>query len=146
MTNEGDFMRIANTLGAKLGNLHNVWRNEGLFEQAVASPTAYNCVWFYNGDSFLMVNRDGRRFVNEKRNYQDRSMAHLEWDANYAQWKNLISVLVYDGRIQENWGDRLPVPGRSGHRSGRDPGRHAGGTRGPRSPSGSRRCARSLVA
>ncbi|HEV2528509.1 MAG TPA: FAD-binding protein [Thermomicrobiales bacterium] len=109
-TNEGDFMRIANTLGAKLGNLHNTWRNEGLFEQVVASPTAYNCVWFYNGDSFLMVNRDGRRFVNEKRNYQDRAMAHFDWDANNAQWKNLLSFLVYDGRIQENWATGFPFP------------------------------------
>jgi succinate dehydrogenase/fumarate reductase flavoprotein subunit len=67
-TNEGDLIRISSAVGAKLGNLHNVWRNEGIFEQAIASSGAYNCVWYYSGDSFLMVNKEGRRFVNEKRN------------------------------------------------------------------------------
>ena len=109
-TNEGDFIKIGSAVGAKLGNLHNVWRNEGLFEQAIASEAAYNCVWFYNGDSFLMVNKKGRRFVNEKRNYQDRAMAHLDWDANNGEWKNLLSFLIYDGRIQENWATGFPFP------------------------------------
>lgn len=109
-TNEGDLMRIATAVNAKVGNLHNIWRNEGLFEQAVASETAYNCIWFYNGDSFLMVNKLGKRFVNEKRNYQDRSMAHLAWDSNNADWTNRLAFLIYDGRIQENWGTGFPFP------------------------------------
>ncbi|MGB3330533.1 MAG: FAD-binding protein, partial [Thermomicrobiales bacterium] len=109
-TNEGDLMRIATAVNAKLGNLANVWRNEGLFEQAVASDTAYNCIFFYSGDSFLMVNKLGKRFVNEKRNYQDRSMAHLFWDANNADWTNRLAFLVYDRRIQENWGTGYPFP------------------------------------
>lgn len=39
-TNEGDFLRIGAALGAKLGNLHNVYCDEGIFEQAVASRMA----------------------------------------------------------------------------------------------------------
>jgi 3-oxosteroid 1-dehydrogenase len=109
-TNEGDLLRMATSLGAKLGNLHNVWRNEGLFEQAVASTGAYNCVWFYNGDSFFMVNKTGKRFVNEKRNYQDRPMAHLDWDANEGDWKSRLSFFVYDQRMQDNWGGQFPLP------------------------------------
>lgn len=108
-TNEGDLVRISSAVGAKLGNLHNVWRNEGIFEQAVASTGAYNCVWYYNGDSFLMVNKDGKRFVNEKRAYQDRPMAHLDWDPNNADWRNRLGFLVYDGRTQENW-PQFPIP------------------------------------
>ena len=109
-TNEGDLVRISSAVGAKLGNLHNVWRNEGIFEQAVASTGAYNCVWYYSGDSFLMVNKNGKRFVNEKRQYQDRPMAHLNWDPNNADWTNRLGFLVYDGRLQENWGNRFPFP------------------------------------
>ncbi|HEU0164513.1 MAG TPA: FAD-binding protein [Thermomicrobiales bacterium] len=109
-TNEGDLIRIAYSVQAKLGNLHNIWRNEGLFEQAIASEFAYNCIWFYNGDSFIMVNKEGKRFVNEKRNYQDRSMSHLTWDSNNATWANLLSFLIYDNRIQENWGTGFPFP------------------------------------
>ncbi|HWV36393.1 MAG TPA: FAD-binding protein, partial [Thermomicrobiales bacterium] len=109
-TNEGDLLRIAAALGAKLGNLHNVYRNEGIFEQAVASSGAYNCTWFLNGDSFLQVNKHGKRYVNEKRNYQDRPMAHNAWDPNYGDWTNRLTFFVYDGRMQENWGGRFPLP------------------------------------
>jgi succinate dehydrogenase/fumarate reductase flavoprotein subunit len=109
-TNEGDLLRIATTLGAKLGNLHNVYRNEGLFEQAVASTGAYNCTWFLNGDSFFQVNKTGKRFVNEKRNYQDRPMAHQDWDPNYGDWKSRLAFYIYDGRVQENWGGAFPLP------------------------------------
>ena len=109
-TNEGDFLRIGSALGAKLGNLHNVWRNEGLFEQAIADTGAYNCTWFLNGDSFLQVNKHGKRYVNEKRNYQDRPMAHLYWDPNYGDWTNRLSFYIYDQRVQDNWGGSFPLP------------------------------------
>lgn len=109
-TNEGDFLKIAAGLNAKLGNLHNAWRNEGIFEQAIADSGNYNCTWYYKGDSMLMVNRDGRRFVNERRNYQDRPMAHFDWDPNWATWENLLGILVYDQRVQDSWGGEFPYP------------------------------------
>lgn len=102
-TNEGDFLRISSSVNAKLGNLSNVWRNEGIFEQGVADTGAYNCAWFFSGDAYLMVNGEGRRFVNEDRNYQDRPMAHHDWDANQGTWKNLLSYLIYDQRQSDNW-------------------------------------------
>jgi hypothetical protein len=67
-------------------------------------------VWYYSGDSFLMVNKEGKRFVNEKRQYQDRPMAHLNWDANNGDWTNRLSFFVYDSRMQENWGGQFPFP------------------------------------
>jgi predicted oxidoreductase len=109
-TNEGDFLRISSSVGAKLGNLHNVYRNEGIFEQALADTGAYNCMWYLSGDSFLIVNKKGERFVNEKRNYQDRPMAHFDWDPNNAVWENLLGVLVYDERVSKNWGSGFPFP------------------------------------
>jgi succinate dehydrogenase/fumarate reductase flavoprotein subunit len=109
-TNEGDFLRIGAALGAKLGNLHNVYRNEGIFENAVASPDGYNCIWFHKGDSMLIVNGNGKRFHNERRNYQDRPMAHLSWDPNEATWPNLLGYLVYDQRVAENWAGNFPYP------------------------------------
>lgn len=108
-TNEGDFLRISSSVNAKLGNLSNVWRNEGIFEQAVADTGSYNCSWFFSGDAYLMVNGEGRRFVNEDRNYQDRPMAHHYWDPNQGTWKNLLSYLVFDQRQVENW-PSFPFP------------------------------------
>jgi hypothetical protein len=109
-TNEGDLLRIASSLGAKLGNLHNTWANEGLFEQAVAGTGAYNCIFIPSGDSYIQVNKTGRRFMNEKRNYQDRPMAHADWDPNYGDWTSRLSFYVYDQRTQDNWGGGFPYP------------------------------------
>lgn len=109
-TNEGDFLKMSSAVNAKLGNLHNVYRNEGVYEQAIADTGAYNCMWFLAGDSFLIVNKFGKRFVNEKRNYQDRNMAHINWDPNWATFDNLLSVLVYDERVSRNWGTGFPYP------------------------------------
>lgn len=109
-TNEGDFLRIGAALGAQLGNLHNVYRNEGIYEQGIATPSAYNCIWFHKGDSMLIVNGNGKRFHNERRNYQDRPMAHFNWDPNDATWPNLLGYLVYDQRVAENWAGNFPYP------------------------------------
>lgn len=109
-TNEGDLMRIATTLGARVGNLHNVWRNNSVFEQGVAASGAYNCTWFLNGDSFIIVNRNGRRFMNEKRSYQDRPMGHFDYDPNEADWTSRLGFWIYDQRVQDNWGGMFPLP------------------------------------
>jgi hypothetical protein len=109
-TNEGDLLRIATTLGAKIGNLHNVWRNQGIFEQAIADTGSYNCLFFLSGDSFLQVNKYGKRFVNEKRNYQDRPMGHLNWNATHGDWDNRLAFHIYDSRVHTNWGGSFPYP------------------------------------
>lgn len=110
-TNEGDLIRIGTQMGAKMGNLNNVWRNSSIFEQGVANSAAYNCTWFFNGDSFMIVNKNGRRFHNEKRSYQDRPMAHFHYDENEGDWKNRLGFFIYDQRVQDNWGGRFPIPG-----------------------------------
>lgn len=109
-TNEGDLVRITSTLGAKLSNLNNVWRNSSVFEQGVANSAAYNCTWFLNGDSFMIVNKNGRRFGNEKRSYQDRPMAHFDYDPNEGDWTNRLGFYIYDQRVQDNWGGMFPLP------------------------------------
>lgn len=108
-TNEGDLVHMATTVGAKLNSMHQVWNNQSVFEQALANADGYNCTFFLQGDSFLQVNKNGERFVNEKRNYQDRSMAHLDWDANNAGWTNRLSFYIHDQRQQDNWGGFFPL-------------------------------------
>ena len=109
-TNEGDLITITSKLGAKMGNLNNVWRNSSVFEQGVANSAAYNCTWFFNGDSFMIVNRNGRRFHNEKRSYQDRPMAHFHYDPNEGDWTNRLGFFIYDQRTQDNFGGMFPMP------------------------------------
>ena len=81
-----------------------------IFEQAVAAPAGYNCTWFLNGDSFLIVNKYGHRFVNEKNSYQDRPRAHHDWDTTNGVYRNLYGIAVWDTRLQQNWGGRFPWP------------------------------------
>jgi hypothetical protein len=109
-TNEGDLLRISASLGAKLGNLHNTWGNDGVFEQAVADTGAYNCIFLPYGDSTLQVNKTGKRFMNEKRNYQDRPRMRNDWDSNYGDWTSRLSFQIYDQRVQDNWGGMFPFP------------------------------------
>jgi hypothetical protein len=110
LTNEGDFLVISSSVNAKLSNLHGVWRNQGIFEQAIAAPTGYNCSWFLNGDSFVIVNKNGHRFMNEKDNYQDRPLAHYDWDSTIADSRNRLGIAIWDTRLQENWAGRFPWP------------------------------------
>jgi succinate dehydrogenase/fumarate reductase flavoprotein subunit len=110
MTNEGDFLDIASSVSARLGNMHGVWRNQSVLEQALAAPTGYNCSWYLSGDSFVTVNLDGKRFMNEKNSYQDRPRAHHDWETTNGVYRNLIGVHIWDTRLQENWGGRFPWP------------------------------------
>ncbi len=110
ITNEGDLLRIASSVNARLGNLDGVWRNQSVFEQAIAAPAGYNCTWFLNGDSFLLVNKYGRRFMNEKNSYQDRPRAHHDWETTDGVYRNLYGIAVWDSRLQDNWGGRFPWP------------------------------------
>ncbi|CAN5328334.1 FAD-dependent oxidoreductase [soil metagenome] len=109
-TNEGDLVRIAGAAGAKLGNLHNTWRTQSIFEQTVASTAIYNCFFLPIGDSYLQVNKLGKRFHNEKRNYQDRQQAHGFWDSTLGEFRNRLAFHVYDQRTQDNWGGMFPYP------------------------------------
>lgn len=110
ITNEGDFLEIASSVSARLGNLSGVWRNQSILEQALAAPTGYNCSWYLNGDSFVTVNLEGKRFMNEKNSYQDRPRAHHDWETTDAVYRNLIGIHVWDTRLQQNWGSRFPWP------------------------------------
>jgi predicted oxidoreductase len=58
----------------------------------------------------VVVNLAGRRIVNEKRNYHDRTRAMYAFDANEARYPNLINVMVYDERVAEMHAGVYPLP------------------------------------
>jgi hypothetical protein len=62
------------------------------------------------GDSMLLVNRLGRRVVNEKACYHDRAEVHSTWDAQRKEWIHQILVMVYDQRSAELYGGNYPIP------------------------------------
>jgi 3-oxosteroid 1-dehydrogenase len=109
-TNTGDFVTIAQALGAKLGNMGSAWRAEIVLEQALRSPSTPDDVFLPPGDSMMLVNRTGRRVVNETSNYNERSLVHFAWDPVAHDWPNRILMMVYDRRTAELFGGRYPLP------------------------------------
>jgi succinate dehydrogenase/fumarate reductase flavoprotein subunit len=109
-TNEGDFVRIGQSLGAKLGNMASAWRAQIVLEQALQFSSTPDDVFMPPGDSMILVNRLGVRAVDEKANYNERSRAHYVWDPVRHEWINLLLFMIYDSRTAELFGGRFPLP------------------------------------
>jgi 3-oxosteroid 1-dehydrogenase len=116
-TNRGDFVRIGSSHGAKLGNMANAWRAELVLELALETPSVAQDVWQPPGDSMILVNKYGRRVVNEKRNYHERTRAHFVWDSAESEYPNKLLFMVYDTRTAELFGGNQPLP-RPGEKQG----------------------------
>jgi len=89
-TNTGDFIKMAGAIGAKLANMAGAFRAEIIVEAALSDPDGVHNVFYIPGDSVLEVNRYGSRIMDEKRNYNDRTMTHFVWDPQRAEWTNML--------------------------------------------------------
>lgn len=109
-TSEGDFIKIAQGVDAKLGNLNNAWRMQVVLEHTLDLPSVPRGIWQPPGDSMIVVNKFGNRVVNEKHNYHDRSKIHFSWDANREEYPNQFLFMIYDRRVAELFADNFPLP------------------------------------
>lgn len=109
-TNEGDLVRIAGGLGAKMGNMTGAYHAQLLVEQAVEFASVPNDVFMHYGDSGFQVNRFGHRVMNEKSNYNDRTQVHFNWDPVRAEWTNQLLFWIYDQRTADYWPGYFPIP------------------------------------
>ena len=106
---QGDLIPIAIAAGAQLGNMQNAWWSQVVFEQAVVSSAVPMNVFVSPGDSMLQVNRYGRRFVNEKFVYNERTQLHFVWDPVRAEFTNLLTFMVYDQRTAGQFAGMYPL-------------------------------------
>jgi 3-oxosteroid 1-dehydrogenase len=109
-TNEGDFVAISGSLGAKLGHMQSAWRAQVVLEQALQFSSTPDDVFMPPGDSMILVNRLGVRVVDEKTNYNERTRVHYVWDPVRHEWINLLLFMVYDQRTAELFAGRFPLP------------------------------------
>ena len=111
-TNTGDFLSIAARLGADMGNMTHAWWSETVLEQAAAFASVPSNAFVFPGDSSILVNRFGRRVVNEKTTYNERTQVHFNWDPAAGEYPNLLLFLVYDQRVADNpgVGYNYPMP------------------------------------
>jgi succinate dehydrogenase/fumarate reductase flavoprotein subunit len=102
-TNTGDFVFMSGEIGAQLGNMPGAFRSQIALEQALQDPNGIHTMFFVLGDSILEVNRYGKRVMDEKRNYSDRTMVHFVWDPVRGEWTNMLLFLIYDDRTARLW-------------------------------------------
>lgn len=109
-TNTGDFIGMAGSIGARLGNMAGAFRAQSMIEQALQNPGGSSNVFYLIGDSMLLVNKYGNRIFDEKRNYTDRTMLHFVWDPVKAEWTNMLTFMLFDERCATLWQGFPPFP------------------------------------
>jgi 3-oxosteroid 1-dehydrogenase len=115
-SNTGDFVRIGAAAGAELGNMTQAWWSEVVLEQALENRSVPSTIWMPGGDAMVLVNRHGRRVVNEKMTYNERGQIHYDWDASAGEYPNLLLICVFDDEVAQSPAKsssdpmRLPVP------------------------------------
>lgn len=106
----GDFVTLGMDIGAKLGNMAGGWRAEVVLEETYQGLSLAEDVFFILADSSFYVNRHGKRFINERINYQDRTKDAYKWDPNKVEYPNLLRFCIYDQRVADYYGGTYPVP------------------------------------
>lgn len=109
---KGDFVRLGSGVGAKLANMGNAWLKQVPLTAALRSPTPPS-VWLPWGDAMIHVNKYGRRVVDEKMPYHDRSKAHAVYDPTRREYPNLALFMIYDDTVASSEsfaGMRQPMP------------------------------------
>ncbi|MBT4493780.1 MAG: FAD-binding protein [Gammaproteobacteria bacterium] len=108
--NEGDGLIMAIEAGAKLGNMSNAfWMTstlEGKQQHRDAKPNYLLCQNERVAPGSILVNRLGRRFVNEATNYNILGLALHDFDPNTHDYPNQPYYLIFDQRFRE----RYPYP------------------------------------
>ncbi|MDH6292466.1 FAD-dependent oxidoreductase [Rhodococcus opacus] len=115
-TNEGDFVPISTGAGAQLRNMNYAWMCPVSLEKSVnKSPNLIGgfCV---AGDSTLFVNKYGQRTMNEKLPYNELAQEFFTWDAQKAEYPNLVMIQIWDERSHTHsadteYGRLIPPPG-----------------------------------
>jgi len=106
----GDFVRLGIETGAMLGNMVGAWRRRVGARKRLGIPErGARCV-AAPGDSMILVNKYGQRVVNEKRNYNERTRVHFEYDPVESEFPNMLLFMIYDQRTAELFAGNFPLP------------------------------------
>ena len=106
----GDFIALAGEAGAKMGTLGYAWRTQVVLGEALASRTIGLGAFVLPGDSMILVNNYGKRCVNEKRDYNDRTQAHFWYDPAHEEYPNHLMMMLFDERSRDAFGGAFPFP------------------------------------
>ena len=110
----GDFVDIGIEAGAQLGNMSHAWWMQVVVDLVARNPETIRGVTSPYGDSMVIVNRYGRRVVNEKIPYNERTQVHFDWDPVRGEYMNHILIMIWDDAVAQepapNPHLRYPIP------------------------------------
>lgn len=112
-TSSGDFVNIGTELGAALGNMTHAWWCQTVVEMVIRNRATVRDVYVPWGDSMFMVNRYGRRALNEKAPYNERGQVHYHWDSGRREYTNYLMFWVFDQAVidhPDSTRHRFPIP------------------------------------
>jgi succinate dehydrogenase/fumarate reductase flavoprotein subunit len=112
--NEGDGLKMAMSVGADLGNMTEAW-----WCPSIAIPgEEYDGKQLNRGDfairslpHSIIVNRAGKRFVNEAQNYNDLMKPFFAFDPARYERPNLPAWLILDTQFVERYALLTIIPG-----------------------------------
>lgn len=110
----GDFIDMAQEAGAKMGPLGTAWRTQVVLGEALENRALGLAAFVLPGDSMIVVNKYGNRCVNEKRDYNDRTMAHFTYDPSKEEYPNHLMFMLFDERSIDAFGGDFPFPANKG--------------------------------
>ncbi|CAI10681.1 flavoprotein, similar to 3-ketosteroid 1-dehydrogenase (plasmid) [Aromatoleum aromaticum EbN1] len=111
----GDFMSIAADAGAGMGALGTAWRTQVVLEEALENHAIGLGAFVLPGDSMVVVNKYGKRIVNEKINYNDRTELHFVFDPVAKEYPNQCQFMIFDERTLDGFGGAFPLPNGQSH-------------------------------
>jgi 3-oxosteroid 1-dehydrogenase len=104
--NEGDGLIMAMEAGAALGNMIEAWWYPAASipgEEYDGRPLARFVGTERTAPHSIMVNRAGRRFVDEAANYNDMQKAFYDFDANTFSYRNMPCWVVFDSQYRSRY-------------------------------------------
>jgi succinate dehydrogenase/fumarate reductase flavoprotein subunit len=110
----GDFIEMAQEIGAKMGPLGTAWRTQVVLGEALENRAIGLGAFVLPGDSMIVVNKYGNRCVNEKRDYNDRTQAHFHYDPSKEEYTNHLQFMLFDQRSIDAFGGDFPFPKQKG--------------------------------
>jgi len=112
--NTGDGLKMAMAVGADLGNMCENWGFPSIFAPGVeydGRPMNQCCYAERSLPHSIIVNKKGKRFVNEAANYNDMSKPFWIMDPNTCAYANLPAWLIMDQQYFDKYACMMIMPG-----------------------------------
>ncbi|MBE0595890.1 MAG: FAD-binding protein [Desulfuromonadales bacterium] len=112
--NEGDGIVMAAEVGADLANMSEVWwmpTTSVPGEEYEGRPYSQLCIAERACPHTILVNRQGKRFVNEASNYNDMGKAFGNFNENGTGYRNLPAWAILDSQYRTKYSLLTVSPG-----------------------------------